>query len=128
MFESDLEQYAMKLLAGLGWATTYGPDIAPGEPLSERSDWREAVLEGRLRQAIERMNPTLPVDAVDDAVKTVLRPESQVTFTENWRAYQLLVGGVPVEYRAADGSVAHDRAWLVHCWWATKQQRQQPVT
>ncbi len=113
MFESELEKYAIELLARLGWSTAYGPDIAPGEPFSERTDWREAVLEGRLRQAVERMNPTLPVDAIDDAVKTVLRPESQLAFTENWRAYQLLVGGVPVEYRAADGSVAHDRAWLV---------------
>ena len=113
MLESDLEQHALQMLESLGWMPAYGPDIAPGEPVSERSDWREVVLEGRLRQAVARLNPTLPTDAIEDAVRTVFRPESQVPFTENWRAYQLLVGGVPVEYRATDGSVVHDRAWLM---------------
>ncbi len=83
MFESELEQYVMELLDELGWSTAYGPDTAPGESFSERADWREVVLEGRLRQAMESLNPTLPMDALDYAVKTVngsrkLTPSRQV--------------------------------------------------
>jgi type I restriction enzyme R subunit len=59
------------------------------------------------------LNPALPSDAVEAAVKTVLRAESQVVMSENWRAYQLLTQGVPVEYRNADGEVREVRAHLV---------------
>ncbi|MEI2643285.1 MAG: hypothetical protein V9G10_13430 [Candidatus Nanopelagicales bacterium] len=55
----------------------------------------------------------MPPDAVDEAVKAVLRAESQSVFQENWRAYQLLKFGVPVEYALPDGRVKHDRARLV---------------
>jgi small subunit ribosomal protein S9 len=39
----------------------HGPDIAAGEPAAERSDpgYRDVVLEGRLRQALARLNPDL---------------------------------------------------------------------
>jgi type I restriction enzyme R subunit len=71
------------------------------------------VLAGRLREAVVRLNPDLPLDAVEDVVKTALRPESQVAESENWRAYRLLVEGVPVDYRADDGSIRSARARLV---------------
>src|SRR4051794_34907643 len=48
-----------------------------------------------------------------DVVKTVLRPESQALGEENWRAYRLLVEGVPVEYRDASGAVRPVRARLI---------------
>ena len=60
-----------------------------------------------------RLNPELPLDAVEDAVKTALRPESQVAESENWRAYRLLVEGVPVDFRDNDGSIRSARARLV---------------
>jgi type I restriction enzyme R subunit len=103
----------LDLLGELGWAVRHGPDVAPGEPEAERDDYREAVLVGRLRDAVVRLNPDLPLDAVDDVVKTALRPESQVVESENWRAYRLLVEGVPVDYRASGGSVRSARARLI---------------
>src|SRR4051812_93194 len=105
MKESALERLVLDELADLGWSTVNGPDIAPGEPGSERSDYRDVVLSGRVREAIARLNPELPATAVDDAVKTLLRPESQSVLAENWRAYQLLTQGVPVEYRRSNGSI-----------------------
>ena len=114
--ESDLELVVLEYLQTQGWALVYGPEIAPGEPSSERSDYRDVVLTGRLRAAVARLNPELPADALDEVVKTVLRPESQSLMTENWRAYQLLTQGVPVQYRAADGSIREVRAQLIN--WA----------
>lgn len=58
----------------------------------------------------------MPLDAVDDVLKTALRPESQVAESENWRAYRLLTEGVPVDFRASDGSiraVAGTADWLL---------------
>ena len=111
--ESALEFHVLELLAELGWATVHGPVIAPGEVQAERSDYREVVLAGRLGEAVERLNPALPLDAVEDAAKTALRPESAVAASENWRAFRLLVEGVPVEYRDASGQVRADRARLI---------------
>jgi type I restriction enzyme R subunit len=111
--ESDLEFLVLELLKGEGWGVVFGPDIAPGEPGEERTDYRDGVLAGRLRTAVAALNPILPADAVEDVVKTVLRAESQVAMTENWRAYQLLTEGVPVQYRDTSGVVKDARARLV---------------
>jgi type I restriction enzyme R subunit len=97
----------------MGWSTAYGPDIAPGTPDAERDDYREVVLQRRLRRALSVLNPEVPGDALDEAVKQVLRPESAVVTSENWRAYELLSAGVPVEYRTVDGSLRSARVRLV---------------
>jgi type I restriction enzyme R subunit len=111
--EADFERVVLDFLGELGWAVRHGPDIAPGEPAAERDDYREVVLVERLREAVLRLNPDLPLDAVEDVVKTALRPESQVAESENWRAYRLLVEGVPVDYRASDGGIRSARARLI---------------
>ena len=111
--EDALEQWVLEILAELGWAPVHGPDIAPGEPAAERGDYRETVLEGRLRAAVASLNPDLPADAIDDVVRTVQRAESPVIESENWRAYRFLIEGVPVEYRDADDHMRTARAWLV---------------
>jgi type I restriction enzyme R subunit len=111
--EAGLEAVVLQLLGELGWTVWQGPDIAPGEPAAERDDYREVVLVGRLREAVVRLNPGLPTEAVDDVVKTALRPESQVAESENWRAYRLLVEGVPVDFKGSDGSIRSVRARLV---------------
>lgn len=111
--ESEFESWVLEMLAEQGWHTLHGPEIAPGMPEAERSDHREVVLVGRLREAIYRLNRTLPDEAVEEAVKTALRPESAVVQSENWRAYQLLTQGVPVEYRGAEGVLRNVRARLI---------------
>jgi type I restriction enzyme R subunit len=113
VLETGLEAVVLALLGELGWAVSHGPDIAPGEHAAEREDYREVVLVGRLRDALVRLNPALPPHAIDDVVKTALRPVSQVSETENWRAYRLLVEGVPVDFRGSDGSIRSARARLV---------------
>jgi type I restriction enzyme R subunit len=111
--EDGLEAVVLETLLEIGWQTQHGPEIAPGEAAAARSDYREVVLSGVLRTAVTDLNPQLPVDAVDQVVKDVLRPESPVTATENWRVYRLLLEGVPVDYRTADGERKHDRARLI---------------
>jgi type I restriction enzyme, R subunit len=111
--EADLEAVVLDLLGTLSWSVRYGPEIAPGELAAERGDYREVVLIGRLHDAVVQLNPDLPLDAVEDAVKTALRPESQVAESENWRAYRLLVEGVPVDFRGNDGTIRSARARLV---------------
>lgn len=111
--EAHLEDVVLEYLTEEGWVVLSGPDLAPGEVKSERADYRDVVLVARLRASLVKLNPELPVDVIDDVVKTVLRAESQVVMTENWRAYQLLTQGVSVQYRAADGAIRDVRAHLI---------------
>lgn len=111
--ESDIELLALEFLKSTGWDVVFGPNIAPGEDTAERTDYRDVILAGRLRRAVAQLNPELPEDAIEDVLKTVSRAESQVPMTENWRAYNLLTQGVPVQYRTLDGSIKESKARIL---------------
>jgi type I restriction enzyme R subunit len=111
--ESGVEEVCLDYLADLDWYVLYGPEIAPGEPRAERPNYREVILEDRLRSAIARLNPGLTPAVIDAVLATVRRPESADVLAENWRIYRLLTTGVPVERRTAEGESRHDVAWLV---------------
>ena len=59
--ENTVEQAALSWLRELGWDVAYGPEIAPDGPSPERDDYVDVVLERRLRAALARLNPGLPV-------------------------------------------------------------------
>jgi type I restriction enzyme R subunit len=110
--ESVVEDAALSWLEGLGWAVLHGPEIAAGEPAAERSDpaFRDVVLEGRLRQALARLNPKLPPEALEDAYRKLTRAEAPSLLERNRTVHRLLVDGIPVEYRRRDGSIAGAQA------------------
>ena len=59
----------------MGWQAVHGPDISPDTPGAERADYGQVVLERRLRDALGRLNPSLPASALDDAFRRVIQPE-----------------------------------------------------
>ena len=67
MNESIVEEAALTWFGELGYAIGHGPHLAPGEPAAERESFSEVVLEGRLREAIRRLNPTIPEEAREEA-------------------------------------------------------------
>ncbi|MCB9379716.1 MAG: type I restriction endonuclease subunit R [Acidimicrobiaceae bacterium] len=111
--EGVVEDACLDYFRALGFHTLYGPEIGPGGSAAERTAWDEVLLVGRLREAVARINPSLSAEAVGSVVATVLRAESQNSMAENFRLHRLATSGVPVEYRASDGSVRHTLAWLV---------------
>ena len=111
--EDALEVYVLEMLGDLGWTHIHGVDIAPQMPNAERKDYRESILEARLAAAVRLLNAGLPEAAVAEVVATAKRAESPVVESENWRAYQYLTSGVPVEYRDAAGELRTVRARLI---------------
>ena len=104
--ESDVEQAAMAWLSDLGWETAYGPDIAPGTPAAERDDYAQVILEGRLRDALERLNPDLDHEALETAYRRITNPDGPTLEARN-RAFHLdLINGVTVDKRFPDGTVS----------------------
>ncbi len=103
--ESTVEAAALDWLASLGWAVLHGPDIAPDMPEAERDDYGDVVLADRLRSALARLNPDLPDDALDDALRRLTRPAGATLEARNRDFHRMLVAGVTVEYADADGRI-----------------------
>src|SRR4030042_1436314 len=104
--ESVVEDGALGWLQKLEYAVKNGPEIAPGELYAEREDYAQTILKDRLRQGLIRLNPELPIEAVKDAFRRVIRPEAPSLDAQNRAIHRWLVDGVTVEYRRADGSIA----------------------
>ncbi|MHB8816517.1 MAG: type I restriction endonuclease subunit R [Steroidobacteraceae bacterium] len=113
--ESIVEGAALAWLETLGYTVLHGPDIAAGEPGAERSDpnYRDVLLERRLRQALVRLNPDLPPEAVEDAYRKLTRMDAPSLIERNRALHRMLVDGVTVEYRRKDGSIAGAQAQVI---------------
>ena len=103
--ESEVEDAALEWLGSLGWKVVHGPHIAPHAAGAERMDYGEVILERRLRDALDRLNPALPAEALEDAFRKVTRPEGLTLETRNRALHHMLVDGVTVEYRMAGGAL-----------------------
>ena len=107
--ESIVEEAALAWLKGQGWQVLLGADIAPGELAAERTDYGQVVLEQRLRDALARLNSTLPPEALDDAFRKLTRSEGPTLEARNRTLHRLLVDGglvnpVPVSLCRAMGA------------------------
>lgn len=106
--ESIVEQAALAWLESMGYLILSGPEIAPGELAAEREEYGQAWLPHRLRQALQRLNPHVPSDALDEAFRKLTRPDSPSLVANNHIVHKYLVEGVPVEYQRPDGSIGGD--------------------
>jgi type I restriction enzyme R subunit len=113
--EGVVEEAALAWLASSGFAVAHGPEVACGQPRAERSDptYRDVVLEGRLREALMKLNRDLPEESLDDAFRKIMRSDGPSLIERNRAVHRMLVDGVTVEYRRADGSIAGAQARVV---------------
>ena len=94
-----VEQPALALLAELGWQTACGSEetFAPQGGSLGRRDRREVVLVPRLRDALERLNPGQPPEAISAAIEELSRNRSAMGLVAaNREVYRLLKDGVLV--------------------------------
>ncbi|MFJ4397545.1 type I restriction endonuclease subunit R [Pseudomonas sp. NPDC089396] len=112
MTEDQLEQETLGWLTELGYAHLYGPDIAHDGDNPERESYRDVLLTMRLRTAIARLNPQIPLAAREDALRQVLELGVPVQLSANRLFHRLLVGGVPVQYQK-DGETRGDFVRLI---------------
>jgi type I restriction enzyme R subunit len=111
--ESIVENAALEWFGDLGYAIGTGPDIAPGEPAAERSSFSDVILMSRLQDAIRRLNPQIPPEAQEEALRKVVRLDTASFIGNNRAFHKMLRDGVEVEYSRLDGSIAGDRVRLV---------------
>lgn len=109
--ENEIEEIALGYLQRLGYSYLLGTVISPDGEHPERQ-YNEVVLATRLRDAIDKLNPSLTQDAKDDALKKVLRTESPNALINNENFHKYLTDGVDVEVRTADG-VRGEKVYIV---------------
>ncbi|MEQ1759429.1 MAG: type I restriction endonuclease subunit R [Vicinamibacterales bacterium] len=111
--ESTVEDAALTWFGELDYSVAHGPHLAPGEPAAERAAFGDVVLTGRLHAAIARLNPGVPADGQEDALRKVLRIATPSLIQTNRAFHKMLRDGVEVEYPRGDGSIAGDSVRLV---------------
>ena len=114
--ESMVEDAALDWFRALGYHVQGGPDMSPGPdslyyPL--RASHADAVLTSAVRGSLRRLNSDLPEEALDDAVRRLTRPECATLEARNRSFHRMVVDGVNVEYRDADGAVRGAQASVV---------------
>jgi type I restriction enzyme R subunit len=98
--ESTVEQAALDWLQNLGYAVKHGSDIAPGELAAERTDYGQVIFPDQLRQALVRLNPELPPEALEDACRKLTRVDAPSLVERNRAVHRMLVDGVNVAVNA----------------------------
>jgi type I restriction enzyme, R subunit len=110
-----------ELFEKLGWGTanllyeTLGSDGTEG-----RTSERDAFLPRRLQEALRRLNPDLPAEAIEQAYEELTRDRStMLPIAANRELYALLKEGCPVKVRKSDGEQITERARFID--WRTPE-------
>ena len=107
--EAEVEDAAVSWLAELGWSVAYGSEVTPESAPLERADYSAVVLAATLRDALARLNPGLPPEALSDALRRLNRPEGASVEARNRAFHRMVIDGVTVEYRD-DGRIRGSQA------------------
>ena len=110
--ESAIEEFAVELLEKQGYQYIYAPSVAPDSDTSERQSFEDVLLMERLRTAVGRINPTLPEDIREDAIKQIQRLNSPELIVNNEVFHRMLTEGIKVSYQK-DGYRRGDLVWLI---------------
>lgn len=100
-----VEQPAIDLFSELGWETAncWGERFGENSTLGRETS-NEVVLVSRLRPALQRLNPDLPIEAIELAIEELIKDRSLMAPAQaNREIYQLLKDGVRVFVPSEEG-------------------------
>jgi type I restriction enzyme, R subunit len=110
--ENAIEEHAIQLLETQGYSYIHGPAIAPDSDTPERHSFEDVLLLDRLQSAVTRINPNIPPEARNDAVKQIQRLNSPELIANNEAFHRMLTEGITVTYQK-DGRSRGDLVWLI---------------
>ncbi|PKM88445.1 MAG: DEAD/DEAH box helicase [Firmicutes bacterium HGW-Firmicutes-12] len=110
-YESHLEEATLEWFEELGYETIFGPDIAPDGEYPEREDYGDVVLVERLKEALSRINPRLPDDAIEDALRQIIIPQSPSLIMNNKVFQKMITDGIDVSVKQSDGSYRTEKVY-----------------
>jgi type I restriction enzyme R subunit len=111
IYESDVEEEMLGWFEDLGYEVVAGPELAPDGSRPERKSYKHVLLEERLRDALHRLNPNLPLAAIADAVDVMQGAGTAGLMGANREFQRWLTTGVQV-YWQKDGETQGGRVRL----------------
>ena len=111
--EAAVEQALIEQLSSLGYSVASEDVIGPDGVAAERESHDQVILQQRLIDAVDRINPSLPKSAHEDAVRQITQSVFPNLIEENRRIHKLMTEGVDVEYEANDRSIAAGKVNLI---------------
>lgn len=96
--EDHLEQQCLEWFKELGYAYAFAPDLAPDGTTPERTDFRQVILTGRLRSALQRLNPEVPASTIESAVLQLANPNVPGLLASNRNFHRWMTQGLPITY------------------------------
>lgn len=96
----------------IGYTVLLESDIASGKHQIGRSSYSEVVLYQRLHNALQKINPKKPDEAIAAAIYQVTSIESSDLLENNRRFHKFLINGVEVEYLYNE-EIVHDFVSLI---------------
>jgi len=110
--ESEIEKFAIELLEKQGYQYIYAPFIAPDSETPERQSFEDVWLLERLQTAVGRINPSIPSDIREDAIKQIQRLNFPELIANNEAFHRMLTEGIKVTYQK-DWHSRGDLVWLI---------------
>jgi len=129
--ENTIEEFAIELLEHLGYLYLSPETLTPaplpkgeGENASlplgeirervafERKSYEEVLLIERLQDAICRINPNIPIDSQQEALKEIQRISSPELIANNECFHRMITEGIKVSYQK-EGHHRGDLVWLI---------------
>lgn len=111
--EAAVEQALLDQLRALDYRIEREENTGPDGRRPERESHDEVVLKKRFEDAVTRLNPGLPMEARQDAIRKVTQSELPSLLEENRRLHKLITEGVDVEYYADDGTLTAGKVALI---------------
>lgn len=112
--EADIENSMLDQLKTLYYSIESDEVIGPDGSRPERESHDVVILKNRLEDAVARLNPSIPVEAQQDAIRKIMQSELPSLIEENRRIHKLITEGVDVEYYADDGTLAAGKVALIN--------------
>ena len=109
--ENTVEMELLGWFEDLGYEVVFGPELAPDGERPERKSYKHVLLEGRLRDALHRLNPGFPAAAIADAVAVLTSAGTPGLLAGNQEFQRRLTRGVQVFWQQ-DGETRSDRVRL----------------
>lgn len=111
--EGLVEEAVIATLKELGYKYQPASVISPDGTAPAREAYGDVLLLEQLRTAVTRLNPTIPLDARERAVRQLVVTETPSLVEENRRIHKLITEGVDVEFSIGDGQVKGDKVRLI---------------
>lgn len=111
-YESHLEEATLEWFEELGYEVVFAPDISPEGEYPEREDYDDVILTERLKEALVRINPRLPNEAIEEALRQILFPQSPSLIMNNKAFQKMITDGIDVQVKRADGAYGTEKAYV----------------